>query len=246
MATVTLTEVELQEIMSKIGKIDIMEQSLQVLSNKYDELTKEYHKLKNQHSELEKDHKALKSQVLKSEKVITMHSQNINDLEQYSRRECLEIRGIPVTQDESTDEIVGKVGEIIGVDIDADDISISHRLADKVITRSDGVQMKRDPAIIVKFTHRTTRDDFYRARKKLHKRSTKDLGFTRQRENPIFISESLTARNRMIFNRCLEFKKKNYFKFIWTHYGTTFLRKDTNSSVIVIKTEDDIKKYLNS
>ena len=128
MATVTLTEVELQEIMSKIGKIDIMEQSLQVLSNKYDELTKEYHKLKNQHSELEKDHKALKSQVLKSEKVITMHSQNINDLEQYSRRECLEIRGIPVTQDESTDEIVGKVGEIIGVDIDADDISISHRL----------------------------------------------------------------------------------------------------------------------
>ena len=112
------------------------------------------------------------------------HSKAINDIEQYSRRDCIEIRGVPYSQDESTYDIVEKVGEIIGVELESDDISISHRLPDKVITRKDGTKIKHDPAIIVKFTKRSARDDFYYSRKKLHKRSTRDLGFTRQREQP--------------------------------------------------------------
>ena len=55
----------------------------------------------------------------------------VNDLEQYSRRECLEIRGIPVLgnrpHEENTDNIVIKVAELIGVKINHEDISVSHR-----------------------------------------------------------------------------------------------------------------------
>lgn len=240
----TLTVEQLKEIMDKVSKIDNMELSLQNLSDQYDQLVKDYKALYQEHLQLAKDHKALKGQVMQSSSDIIVHSKAMNDLEQYSRRDCIEIRGVPFTQEESTDDIVEKVGEIIGVDLETDDISISHRLADKVITRNDGTQIKRDPAIIVKFTKRSTRDEFYYSRKKLHKRSTRDLGFTRQREQPIFICESLTATNRKIFNSCLAFKKKNDYKFIWTHYGTTCLRKDSNSPVISIKTENDIRRLL--
>lgn len=49
--------------------------------------------LKKDHSQLTKDHNALKSQVLHSSNEIEMHSKAINDQEQYSRRDCIEIRG---------------------------------------------------------------------------------------------------------------------------------------------------------
>lgn len=163
-----------------------------------------------------KDHNALKSQVLHSSTEISVNNKAINELEQYSRRDCIEIQGIPYTPDESTDNIVEKVGELTGVDIKGD-ISISHRLQDKVITRSDGSQFKCDPAIIVKFTKRSTRDDFYYSRKKLHQQSTSNFGYVRQHEQPTFICKTLTATNHKLFNRCLDFKKKLFYKFIWTH-----------------------------
>lgn len=242
----TLTVEELKEIMDKVSKIDDMELSLQNLSDQYDQIVKDYKALHQEHLQLVKDHKALKSQVIQSSSDIINHSKAINDIEQYSRRDCIEIRGVPCSQDESTDDIVEKVGEIIGVEVESDDISISHRLPDKVITRKDGTQIKHDPAIIVKFTKRSTRDDFNYSRKELRNHSTRDLGFTRQREQPIFICESLTATNRKIFNSCLRIKKKNNYKFIWTHYGTTCLRKDSNSPVISIKSENDIRRLLKS
>ena len=44
------------------------------------------------------------------------------------RRECLEIRGIPGTAGEDTNEIVKKIGALIEVDISDTDISVSHRI----------------------------------------------------------------------------------------------------------------------
>ena len=38
----------------------------------------------------------------------------LNNLEQYSLRECIEISGIPEVKDENTDNIVIKVGSLIG------------------------------------------------------------------------------------------------------------------------------------
>ena len=52
----------------------------------------------------------------------------LNNLEQYSRRECVEISGIPEVKDENTNDIVIKVGSLIGLDITGNDISVSHRL----------------------------------------------------------------------------------------------------------------------
>ena len=52
----------------------------------------------------------------------------LNYLEQYSRRECVEISGIPEVKDENTDDIVIKVGSLIRLHLTKNDISVSHRL----------------------------------------------------------------------------------------------------------------------
>jgi regulator of replication initiation timing len=243
MSSTTEILAKLEEFSSKFEKINTMETSLELLSSKYDELLKTCNSLKKEVNSLKIENKSLKAEIVASKEKITLNANDINDLEQYSRRDCLEIRGIPQYKDEDTDDLVKKVGELIDVNLRYDDISVSHRLSNGIQTRDDGVQIKRVPSIIVKFTKRSDRDEFYQARKHLKGKTTRDMGFTRQPSQPIYISESLTRKNKDIFNTCLKAKKEFGFKFIWTNYGKTCLRKNSDSPVISIKSLDDLRKH---
>ena len=115
----------------------------------------------------------------------------IYELEQFSRRDGLEIRGIPKNASgmrEDTNKIVVELGRKIGIDLKKEDISTSYRLPSKV--KANGERALFPPAIIVKFTSRDVREKLYRARKVLKQ----DLGFSR--ENRICINESLTQSNK--------------------------------------------------
>lgn len=58
-----------------------------------------------------------------------MPEDRIDDLEQYSRRNCLKFRGIPESKDEDTDQLIIKsCNETLGVMVESTDISRSHRV----------------------------------------------------------------------------------------------------------------------
>ena len=54
---------------------------------------------------------------------------HLDNLEQYERRENLEINGIPEMNNESTNEIVKSVAKALNVDLDENQISTSDRIA---------------------------------------------------------------------------------------------------------------------
>ena len=65
---------------------------------------------------------------------------------QYLRRDCLEISGIPLSEDYSTNDIVIAVGKAINVPVKKEDISTSHHLPPynsdappKIIVKSNSV-----------------------------------------------------------------------------------------------------------
>ena len=66
--------------------------------------------------------------------------------------------------------------------------------------------------IIVKFTRREVKANFYRARKQPKDLTTQDFRYFEK--NKIYLEESLTERNRMLFRDCLKVKKDMEFKFI--------------------------------
>ena len=78
---------------------------------------------------------------------INLMREELNRQEQYSRRECLEISGIPFQESENTNDIVIEIGKLVGIQIQEEDISVSHRLP-----VTDGC--RSTPAIIVKFIRR--------------------------------------------------------------------------------------------
>ncbi|XP_068734425.1 uncharacterized protein [Montipora capricornis] len=147
----------------------------------------------------------------------------------YSRRECLEIHGIPLPPKErdikeNTNELVLKIGDMMGVSVRPEDILVSHR-----IPTCQKYQGRRSaPAIIVTFTRRDTKEMFSRGRKELRGLTTKDLGFSD--DNIIFINESLTEVNKELFKATLKVKKDHSYDHIWTSNGRIYLRMDRDSS----------------
>ena len=57
----------------------------------------------------------------------------LEELEQYARSDCLEITGIPVVPNENPALLVKEMSEIMGVNLNENDISIAHRF-----TTNDG------------------------------------------------------------------------------------------------------------
>ena len=127
-----------------------------------------------------------------------------DDLQSYLRRDLLEIHGVPMSEDEKTDEIVLKVAKLIVLDLvlNVNDISISHRLP---------AAMGRVPVIIAKFVRRSVRDRFFNCKRELHDKTAQDLGF--HENTRLFVNESLTRKSRELFNKVKTFCRDYRYKF---------------------------------
>ena len=108
--------------------------------------------------------------------------------------------------------------QICKVPLTEDDIQACHRTSTK------------DTApIIVKFKHRPDRNQLMEARKKSKDITKVDLGFELKDANgkgKIFINESLTHRNKVLFRKAREKKVELNFEYVWTHNSKIFIRKN--------------------
>ncbi|CAB3981009.1 Hypothetical predicted protein [Paramuricea clavata] len=115
--------------------------------------------IKAENVQLKREVNELNAKVSKLEE----EQENINS---YSRRDCLEFHEIPQNSTENTDELVKRVANLIGVEINPYDISISHRLPSR---------RGSTPPIIAKFTKRRTKEIIYQSKRKLKSRNSSDI-----------------------------------------------------------------------
>ena len=107
--------------------------------------------MKDENKILQDENAILKATIHSIERSLESVSRANNDLEQYTRRECVEIRGIPVAatpSKEQTNNIVKDLGKLLGVDITENDISVSHRMPQNQKYKGK----PRPPAITIKFS----------------------------------------------------------------------------------------------
>ena len=146
---------------------------------------------------LEEHHEIIKSKCMEYEDEFVTYNRNIDSLEQYSRRNCLLLHGIPESADEKETDTVFKdtITEHLGVTFEPYDLDRSHRLGQK--------KSKGSRPIIAKFTRYNKRHEVFTNKKKL--KGTK-----------IVVTESLT-RPRVLM---LEAAKKRYGKNnVWSSHG---------------------------
>ena len=167
----------------------------------------------------------------------------MDELEQYARRECVEITGIPIVPNDSPALLVKEMSEIMGVNLYENDISIAHRLPPT---------KKVKDRLIVKFTRGGKRDEKYSKRKNLKSKRTKDLpsvacepGYAVvSHKAQIYANESLTPYRKRLLGRILQFKRDHNYKFIWTANGKIILKKTESSATKCFVTHEEFEEFL--
>ena len=139
-------------------------------------------------------------------KVISLEA-NTNSLEQYGRRNNLEISGIPDSI--SNNELEDKVIEILSkvdVNVSKNDIEACHRM---------GKSKKSSKRTIVRFVNRRYAKKALINRKKLITMDKSSLGLS----NDVFINENLTPQNGKIYFHCRQLKRIRKIENTYTRDG---------------------------
>lgn len=228
------------ELMAK--RIDSIEDSQKFISDKYDTATEIIQATKKQVSDLSSKIKG-QEEAISNLTDASMNSANtMDDVQQYLRRDCLEITGIPTIPNEDTKQLVLEVSEVIGVELTINDLSTVHRLPDTKKTKD---------RIIAKFTRRDKREEVYSKRRKLFGKTTVDLPSVRNNlgtsipeASNVYINESLTSYRKMLFGKVYAFKKKSKWKYIWTVNGKILLRENETSQSYSFTTNEDFAEFL--
>ena len=171
----------------------------------------------------------------------------VDDLEQYGRRMCIRISGVPEMQDENVNDLVMKVRDEIHANVTRHDIDRAHRVgrkddSGKTDGRDDDITdgqetaaktVSRSRDIIVKFTNSTARLEFLKGRKAL-----------REMKANIFINEDLTASRMKLAFQCRDLKrdKNSSVSKTWVFGGNVFVQ-DTGGVKHKILTLSDLNTF---
>jgi hypothetical protein len=183
---------------------------------------------------LEVENKQLKAEV----KSLTRRQ---TDLEQYSRRNTLEIFGIPESDNESNLSLkrtVIDIGAALGVELKEDGIDACHRF--------NGGNNRPTSGIIVKFVRRDDPDQLLAKRKVKSNFSTRHLQ-GHSTDSPIYINPSLAPARRVLLAKARKLRTEFNYKFVWVdRAGRIKVRKsdDRSAKVIVLNDDDDLQALL--
>ena len=149
---------------------------------------------------LSEKNKDLEKQTIQLQIELESRSDVLEDLQQYSRRNCLIVSGAPERRNEKTDDLIKNVATKVGVEVQDQDIDRSHRLG--------ASKPGRPRPIIVKFTRYNKRSELIKSRRKLKGTS-------------IGIQEQLTPFNQWLLGKAQELVKRcDIAKAVWSWDGT--------------------------
>lgn len=105
-----------------------LSKSVQFISDKLDASNALMDELRKHFTGIQKENEELRcaNNVLKNE--VGALRDRIRDVEQYSRRNNIEVTGIPATPGENVAEVVKDVGAALGVQVQDNDIAATHRI----------------------------------------------------------------------------------------------------------------------
>jgi hypothetical protein len=213
---------KLENIESKFTELS---KSVEFLSQKYDQLLTQAQSSNAKILDLTFTIQNQKKEISDIQKTIQRSTKEQEDLAQYMRRDCIEITGVQPTPENTCEDIIDSVAELMDLQIKKEDISTAHPLPTH----------KGPPKIIVKFTRRDIRNQFYNNRRKL---AGKKID-----KNYVYISESLTPSRKKLFGKVNNIKKTLRWKYIWTNNGKIYLKQSESTSVNVFDNEEGFDTF---
>ena len=206
------------------------------IASEYDDFNEKINNLSNTNAIFKKDMIRLNESFDKLNKNQSKIDVQLEELDQYGRRENLEVRGIPWTQNENTNAIDKKKAESLKLKLDDKDISTSHQLYldNKLIGNKPSKRQNPDQCAyknstqtkaelnlnehspnIIRFSNRDKRNELF-AKRLTPKSSVNSTSTDDQNTTSInfTIRENLTKYRKMLFNEAKKFKLSIRYQFL--------------------------------
>lgn len=216
-------ESEMESVKTSMGFIN---EKFEEFRTEISELKKTLSDVKNVNQEMKKENNRLTNEVKTLRHELT-------ELQQYSRRNNLEIKGIPPAPSENLISVMTSICHLLSTEFDESDVEAIHRVPSK---------NKDEPNIIVKFASRKVRDSILKKAKK-QRLNTTLLSFD-DHENPVFINEHLCPAIKILLGKARKAKKEKQWKHTWVSDGKILMRKTDTSHVLHITCDADLAQVV--
>ena len=214
------------------------------LRNTLQEQKAELDSLKSSIIKAEKENNALETELSVARKKIEEQEEEIaelyilqDNLEQYTRKQSLEICGIPDSAYSSTEEAVLQLAETLDVPLSPGDINISHT-----------IKRKGPGTILVKFQSHKAKSRFYKARTKLKNIKLSDVfpnastaTHVAAGHGRIFVNENLTTYRKDLLRKANDKRKDGLVISAWSLDGKIFLKTSPSGAPIRIYEKEDLE-----
>ncbi|XP_013200662.1 uncharacterized protein LOC106143184 [Amyelois transitella] len=214
-----------------------VEKSMQFLSKQYDEL-------KNKLLEMEQER-------MENKRYISSLESQIDDMQKRLKFTVVEVRNLPVapaavqqnrqeTQQDLTDLMLKTCGAL-NVDISTSDIKDIYRIKNKI---GSSVVVTELNSVITKNKILNGVKDYNKINPH-NKLSSSSVGLAGSCV-PIYVTESLTNKDRKLFGQARDTAKTLGYRFCWTSRGRIYMRLADGSPRLQIKTEADLRGLKNN
>lgn len=148
------------------------------------------------------------------------------EIVQLSIASTLEVQGVPEESLESPIESVLSIAASIGCVLSAQEIECT--------TSRPGSK----PVIAIKFNSSVSRQNFLHAGKKFNREKNRiQIG---EEDHKIFVNEQLTSAQKNLLYNTKAFARTRQFNFAWFCNGLVHLKKQSNSELIIIRSQNDL------
>lgn len=230
----TLAQVELKKELGGLieRELETVKASMDVMNEKFEQfkaevvtLRKDVACVKTENRELRKENSRLVNELKELRR-------DVVDLQQYSRKNNLEIKGVPLRQNENPFVIIQTICSSLKSEISESDVETVHRVPSKD---------KNKPNIVVKFASLRARDRVLKAARKC-RINTSALGF--EDSDPIYINEHLCPANKVLLGKALAAKREKNWRFTWVSAGKILMRKAEQTKVLHVTCAEDLTQVV--
>lgn len=176
------------------------------------------------------DYLTLENNTLK--KTVSDLKRDVDAQQQYTRLNCVEIRGVPESKGENIVHVVTDVANAIRFKFDPGMVDNVHRLPG-----SDG---NRPRSIILKFVRRIDCNEMLRLAKVKRAFSATDLPHVSRSDSKVYIHPSLTKSNRLLLNAARTTARECNYNFVWFSNGKVMMRKAQGQPAIHVTSNEQL------
>lgn len=159
----------------------------------------------------------------------------LQGLQQYMRRENVEIIGVAENRSENLMQVICSIGNHVGCPIQQTDIAACHRVAHSASSNT------KSRSIIAKFVNRFKKEEFVTACRKRKGFSGKDVNINNCND-PLYVNDHLTIENKNLLRQTRELCKQKNYKFVWVRECKILVRKNEGSRIIHIENGSSLQR----